>query len=128
MFDTSPVSVSVDEVGDVTGTKFEGVFRFKPILTHAEQLMRDQIMRDLLGPTPKEASLRAVSQAGIIAEIKIRTVESPSWWKDSRDGLALYDESIIAVIYDRIMEVESKWKEDVKKKAADAKVKLTETK
>ncbi len=126
MFDTSPVSFMVDVEGDVTGHRYDGTFKIKPILTHAEQLMRDIIMRDLLGPNPKDGSIRAVSQAGIIAEIRVRCVETPSWWKDARDGLSLYDENVIATIYDKCLEIDAKWKEDVKSKSDKAKVDLAE--
>ncbi len=125
-FDTSPVSFNVDVVGEVTGTVYSGVFRVKPVLTHSEQLFRDQLMRQFLGPNPKDASGRAISQAGILAEIQIRTVDAPHWWKDSNNGLSLFDELIIAKIYDCIVEVENKWKESIKSAAVKAKEALIE--
>ncbi len=126
MFDTSPVSFQLEIEGDVTGHRYEGMFKTRPILTHSEQLTRDIIMRDLLGPNPKDGSLRAVSQAGIIAEIRVRCVETPSWWKDSREGLGLYDENVLGTIYDKILEIDAKWKSDVKAKAEKAKTDLVE--
>lgn len=126
MFDVSPVSFMIDVLGEVTGHRYEGTFKVKPILSHAEQLSRDIAMRDLLGPKPGDASGRATSQAVILAEIRIRSVEAPSWWKDSRDGLNLFDEVVLATLFDKIQEIEAKWKEDVKKKAEDVKVKLAE--
>ncbi len=124
MFDVSPVSFAVEIEGDVTGHRYEGMFKTKPILTHSEQLARDIIMRDLLGPNPKDGSIRAVSQAGIIAEIRIRCVETPSWWKDNGNGLGLYDENVIATVYDKIQEIDTKWKAEVKAKADKAKADL----
>jgi len=126
MFDTSPVSFMIDVDGDVTGHRYDGTFKVKPILTHAEQLMRDIAMRDLLGPNPKDSSIRAVSQAGIIAEIRVRSVETPSWWKDARDGLGLYDENVLATVFDKIQEIDAKWKSDVKARAEEAKQKLVD--
>lgn len=126
MFDTSPVSFMIDIEGDVTGHRYDGTFKTKPILTHAEQLSRDIVMRDLLGPNPKDSSIRAVSQAGIIAEIRVRCVETPSWWKDARDGLGLYDENVLATVFDKIQEIDVKWKADIKTKAEEAKQKLVE--
>ena len=126
MFDTSHISFMIDLEGDVTGHRYEGTFKSKPILTHAEQLARDIVTRDLLGPNPKDGSIRAVSQASIIAEIRVRCVATPSGWKDARDGLGLYDENVIAVVYDKILEIDAKWKADVKAKAEEAKVKLAD--
>ncbi len=126
MYDVSPVSFMVDVIGDVTGHKWEGNFQAKPVLTHSEQLLRDQIMRDLLGVNPKDASPRAVSQSGIIAEIRVRCTVTPSWWKDANNGLSLYDENILAVIFDKCLEIDQKWKDDIRIRAEKAKKDLAE--
>jgi hypothetical protein len=117
MITVEPVSFSINVIGETTGFEYLGQFRVKPVLTQGEQLVRDAAMRELLGSAAKEASGRAVSQALLISEIRIRSIETPTWWTESRAGLGLLDESPLGVIYDKIQEVETNWKKDVKAKA-----------
>jgi hypothetical protein len=125
-FEISPVTFTISVIGDVSGEKYEGSFKTKPVLTHAEQLGRDAIMRDLLGPNPLQAQNRPTSQAGILAECRVRLLDSPAFWKDSGGGLNLYDENVIVAVYDRILEIEEKFKKDIKDRAEKAKQSLTE--
>jgi hypothetical protein len=117
MFSVEPVSFNINVVGTTTGTEYLGTFKVYPILSTAQQLARDAIMRDLLGPNCKDASARAQSQAFVTAEIRIRSVEVPTFWTESKAGMNLFDEEVASTIFDKIQEVEVKWREDIKKKA-----------
>lgn len=116
MLDVSPVPFNIKVVGETTGEEYVGTFKVKPILHQADQLARDALMRDLLSGKTEGASPRAVSQALLLAEIQIRAVETPAFWKESKNGLTLYDEAVMSTVYDRIQEVERDWRADIKKK------------
>lgn len=124
MTDVQPVPFTIRVVGETTGEEYFGNFKVKPVLHQADQLARDALTRDFLGQNPKDASPRAVSQAVILAEIQIRSVETPNFWRESKNGLTLFDESVMSAIYDKIMEVEKNWREEVKKKADEARAAL----
>jgi len=115
--DPQPVSFVLKVVGETTGYEYIGTFKVKPILTQHDQLQRDTLMRDLLGSKAADASPRAVSQALLLAEIQVRATETPEFWKESRNGLALYDEAVMAQVYDKIQEIEKDFRAEIKKKA-----------
>jgi len=120
MIDVSPVTFSVKIIGETTSQEYAGTFKVKPILTQSEQIQRDGIMRDLLGGRASEASPRAVSQALLLAEVQIRSVDVPAFWKESKMGLGLFDENVLGTVYDKIQTVELEWRADMKKKADEA--------
>ena len=124
MFSVTPESFNVNIVGSTTGQEYIGVWKVKPVLNAAEQILRDSIMRDLLGPNSKESSNRATSQAFLVAEIRVRTIEAPTFWQESNFGLLFLDEEVTATVYDQIQEIEKKWREEIKKKGEAAKAAL----
>lgn len=126
MIDVQPVSFTIRVTGEVTGTEYVGTFKIKPILHQADQLARDSMVRDLLGSRPDGAAPRAISQAFILAEIQIRSLETPNFWKEAQNGLKLYDEAPMTAAYDKIQEAEKNWRDDVKKKADEARAALAE--
>jgi len=124
MIDPQPVSFNIKVIGSTTGQEYMGTFKVKPVLSQAEQLQRDAIMRDLLGGRVQDSSPRAVSQALLLAEIQIRSLSVPEFWKESKNGLSLYDEEVMAAVYDKIQTTEQEWKADIKKKADEARAEL----
>jgi hypothetical protein len=94
---------TVDEIGEVSAERFQGKFSLKTVLTHREQLRRDELRRAYLGQfTQSAASPRAVNQADILSEINVRITDiqkgCPSWWRDHEMGLDLVDDSILVAI------------------------------
>lgn len=124
MIDVQPVVLNIKVIGETTGQEYTGTFKIRPVLTQAEQLTRDSIMRDLLGGRASDATPRAASQAMLLAEIRVRSIETPMFWREASDGLNLYDESVMAAVYDKIQETEKNWRQEIKKKAEEAKAEL----
>lgn len=122
--DTSPVSFQFKMEGPTTMEEFSGTFKVRPILTQAQQIDRDNLVKELLGGSMKDASGRALSQALLIAETRVRVVDAPGWWKESRGGMDLIDEEILAAVFDKCMETEQKWRQEVKERAEKAKAEL----
>lgn len=117
--DTVEFTISV--IGETTGETLRGKFRAKKRLTHLDRLQRDQIRRDLLGATsPGTASAEAQSLALGLADLRVRLTETPTWWKDSNDGLDLADENALVAVYEGAQKVEQEARLAVQKAAEAA--------
>jgi hypothetical protein len=116
---------SLDVVGSQSGEKYFGTFECYKRLTHARQLARDRIIRDLLGPNAKDASPRAQSQAEIVAQLQVSLAKAPDWLKNSRFGLDLIDDNVIGDISDNIDRIQMKAIEEVQKKGDEARAQLS---
>ena len=96
---------SIDTTGENSGQKYFGTFDCIRRLTHAKQIARDRIVREILGPNPQDASVRARNQAEIVAQMQVCLVTAPDWLKQARFGLDLIDDNVIAEVSDRIDEI-----------------------
>ena len=121
-----PIEFIVDVPGETSGETFKGVFKAIPRLSHSANLRRDQLRRDLLGPKAEEAGPDAVNVAVVFSKVWAHLTETPSWWRESRNGLDLLDESPVAAVYDNVTRIEREAFEAVKKKADAAKGVLAE--
>jgi hypothetical protein len=115
---------TVDVVGDSSAEVFKGKFDLKTVLSHGEQLRRDELRRFYLGannnttPTP-----RAASQAEVLAEINSRIngeKGAPSWWAQAQGGLSLVDDNVLRAINDGLDEGLAKRAAAVKEAIAEA--------
>ena len=100
---------TVDEFGDTSAERFQGKFSLKTVLTHKEQLRRDELRRAYLGSFNQATpSPRAANQAELFAEINSRIVDlqkgCPSWWKDADMGLELQDDNVVMAINKKLNE------------------------
>jgi hypothetical protein len=126
MIDLSPRSFIVRIVGEISGEEYAGTFKAKPLLSHAEQIQVDALIRDFLGPRPAEATNRAKNQAALLAETAVRLIEpTPSWWKDSRGGADLIDDSLLREVYNGALKVESDFKAEIQERAKAAKEEIS---
>lgn len=97
---------TVDLIGDMSAQKFQGKFTLKTVLTHKEQLHRDELRRLYLGSfNQAQPSPRAANQADVFSDINARLVDftvknCPSWWKENDMGLGLMDDNVIMAIHD----------------------------
>jgi hypothetical protein len=112
-----PIEFSVAVKGETTGEEFKGVFKAVARLSHRGNLRRDQIRRDLLGMRPEDADAGALNVALVFSKIYVHVTETPSWWKDSKDGLELLDDSPVAAVYENVMRLEREAIEAVQAKA-----------
>ncbi len=112
---------SLNVTGAQTGETFRGDFVVKLSLSYADRLRKDQLRREYLGSqSPELATSEAVYLAGALAECQVRIVESPAWWRDSRNGLDLVDEVIVVELYQNIVRVDKEAQEALQKKGAEA--------
>ncbi len=106
---------SIDEIGETTGHRYEGIFTVKCVLSmldkHRLELEKTRLLADYANPTPH---LQAI--AVIMANVRARATDSPEWWKQSDFGNKLLDENVIVIIYDKALEAETEWKAKIAKK------------
>lgn len=96
----------VSLTGETTGEKFEGKFKVLTRLAFRDQLRRDELRRTFLGVAPDAAFDRASSAAIMLSELAVRVIESPSWWKNSDNGLGLADDEVLREVYNRALKEE----------------------
>jgi hypothetical protein len=127
MFLNDPKTVAVDVVGELTKRSYAGVFKIKPLLSHRDRLQRDEFKRQLLGSNSESnVSQEALKSALIFSKIWVHTIESPSWWKDSNNGLDLIDEEPVVALLDKILGIEIELVGKTEKEAESAKKELTD--
>jgi hypothetical protein len=121
-------SFTVSIKGETSGENFAGKFTVKTKLSHGNQLMQDQIRRQLLGPQPVGVvpGDRATNTSEILSQLQVRIVSAPSWWTNSDNGLNLDDDNIIVEVFTKATAVEVEYKESIKTAAEEAKKKLAE--
>ena len=104
--------------GKLTGLKYEGTFTVRCVLSvaqrHSMELERTRLLADYKNPTPDLAAL-----SGTLAECRHRIVDAPGWWKD-KQGSDLLDDEIIFLIFNKCLEAEEQWKNELKAKAEEA--------
>lgn len=97
---------SVDIRGDKTRKQFVGAFTVKTLLSHRDELRRDAIRRDLLGPAAQFATDRAMNQADVLSELAVRIAKAPTWWTENGNGLDLKDDNVVARVYEEALKAE----------------------
>jgi hypothetical protein len=102
-----------DHAGEVTGHKYGGNFTVKCILNMAEkrtlEIEKSMLSADLSNPT---GNLSAISS--VIANLRVRVIKSPDWFKQSLSSLDLLDEDVYFVVYGKCLEQAKLWTDEVK--------------
>lgn len=124
-FNVAPVPFTIRVTGEVSGEEFPGSFECLPILTHGQQMMEDRLRRQHLGEDPgNQASPRAQNAAGIFAALQVRITKAPAWFTESRQGLDLFDDNVIATIYGEIQKKTDEYFKALKERSEAAKKEL----
>lgn len=107
-------------VGESTGEVFRGDFEAKTRLSHRDELYKDKLRRELLGPDPDHATKESHARAMAFSELRVRLTDYPRWWEESGFGMDLFDENVIAELYKEATRVEHEAQEEFMKKADEA--------
>jgi hypothetical protein len=109
-------SFDVSLIGETTGKKYEGTFTVKCVLNISDkrrlEIERSRLSADTVNPS---VSLSAIS--GVVANLRIRVVQGPEWFKQSIDNLDFLDEDILYEVFSKCMEKSEEWTSEVKKKS-----------
>jgi hypothetical protein len=103
------------------GTVLHGRFKIKTRLSNRDSLKLDEIRRSLLGEKSDMANENINGLASVLAKIAVNVVESPSWWKDSNNGLDLEEQGPVMDVFEAVLKAEKDYADDLKKKAEAAK-------
>lgn len=112
--------------GESTGMKYEGAFKVKCLLTTTEKvdigLRLDSYNRGSKTIPQATAILNAT-----LAEMDVRIIDSPSFWKDSDFGRQLLDTNIIFEIFKLSNDGEEDFRQRLKAKAEESEKKAEES-
>jgi hypothetical protein len=105
-----------------TGETLKGKFTFKLSLSYREILEMDQMRRALLGPQQGETDPQAFVISQGLAKINTHLVAkgSPTWWRDSNNGLDLEDINIVLKVFEELNKAEKAHVESLKTRADKA--------
>jgi len=113
---TKERTVDISCTGEVTGKKYEGSFTVLCSLNigqrHALALEKTRLLGNHSNPTDDLIGLSV-----ILANLRIKVVDGPEWWKQSKGGSTLEDEEVIVTLFEKIQEAERLWKDSLKQKA-----------
>ena len=105
-----------EEIGETTGHKYEGRFTALCVLNiamkHKLELEKTRLLADFANPTE---GLNGI--AITLAELRVRIIDAPEWWKQSGGGLDILDEDILVKLYSKLLEKQVEWKDSIKAKA-----------
>lgn len=125
MFTKEPKSFSVSVIGEKTGQQWTGDFSVKTMLSHRDELRRDAIRRELLGPTnPQAADSFTVDATQVFADLSVRILKAPTWWTESGGGLDMHDANVVSEIYKQALAAEQDALNRIKNEAEKAKEEL----
>lgn len=117
-------SFSIAEVGESTGEKFNWAFTAKRRLSIRDLINKDAQRRFIIGDRPESAATETLMRAEMLAYLSVSIVESPKEWRESQNGLDLFDDNILIKLYETIQEEQSKADLEVAKAGEEAKEKL----
>ena len=107
-----------EHIGE-SGRKYDGQFTVLCSLNvgqkHALALEKTRLLGNHPNPTDDLAGFSL-----ILANLRAKIVNGPTWWQQSNGGMAIDDEDAVIALYRKIDEAELAWKEDLKKKAEQA--------
>lgn len=118
------VVFEVSIIGETTSKQFFGKFRCKEKLSLRDQLNIDKIRRELIGPNPLGADGDTAAIAAMVAELSVRLTEAPTFWTETKNGLDLEDLNVLLEVFQKAMEVQKAYMDEVKKDGEEAKASL----
>ena len=107
-------SFLLNHTGELTGRKYEGTFTVKCVLNMADkrrlEIEKSSISADLMNPTNNLSAI-----ATVIANLRVRVVNAPDWFKQSIQTLDLLDEDVFFELYSTCLNKSEEWLNEVKK-------------
>lgn len=104
-----------EHVGLETGKRYEGQFTALCLLNvgqkHALSLEKTRLLGSYANPTDDLAGF-----AVILANLRAKIKDGPTWWQQSQGGATVDDEDVLVALFRKVEEMETSWREDLKKK------------
>lgn len=116
---TKEAVFDVDHIGETTGKRYEGSFTVRCVLNiaqkHSLELEKTRLLGNYAAPTDGLIGL-----AVVLANLRVKIVEAPEWWKQSGGGYTIEDEDVLVAVFNKIQEAETAWREKLKEKGNKA--------
>lgn len=113
-----------EHVGVDTGNKYDGRFTVLCLLDmgqkHRLELEKTRLMGNYQNPSDGLYGI-----ALILANLRIKVIDAPEWWKQSNGGSNILDEDVLVALYDKVLEAESEWRRKMKEKGEKAQESLS---
>lgn len=107
---------SFSDKGERTKKTYEGSFTVKCLLT-MEEIRQVGIRLDNLNVGSKTLAPGVALLNRAFAELDVRILKAPSWWKDASDGRDLFDTNIILGVFENAIDAERVFDERITEKA-----------
>ncbi len=93
----------INITGEKTKVNYTGTFRAKVVLSYSEEILKDRLYREALGPNPEYASPRVRDIAEMRADFAVSFVQTPLFWKSSNNGDQLYgDDNVLSEVWSKL--------------------------
>lgn len=105
-----------EEKGDATLETYKGEFTVLCVpdmrARRAIEVEKSRLSADVANPTDNLAGL-----AIILANLRVRITNGPTWWDESFGGYSIVDENITVMLYDKVLEQEDLWRAELRERA-----------
>ena len=95
------------------GQKYQGTFTVLSVLDigqkHRLELEKTKLLGNYQSPTDGLVGITI-----ILAALRIKIIDGPDWWKQSRGGYDVKDEDALVALYDKVQAAEGEWREKLK--------------
>lgn len=106
--------VDFDFTSDL-GKKYDGQFTVLCLLNmrqkHLLELEKTRLLGNYTNPTDELAGI-----AVILANLRHRIVDGPTWWQQSDGGYNLTDVDVLTSLYNKVLAAEAEWRTKLKEK------------
>lgn len=106
-------SFVISSKGEETKQIWQGRFKVKRILSHADRFEIKRVFREIVGKDILDRNSEDFIKAGMLAEVRVRVLEAPHWFRESNSGMDLVDLSPISDILTKCYEEEANWRTDL---------------
>lgn len=97
------------------GKKYDGQFTVNCLLNmrqkHLLELEKTRLLGNYPNPTDELAGI-----AVILANLRGRIVNGPTWWEQSDGGYNIADIDVLTALYNRVIAAEAEWRTKLKEK------------
>jgi hypothetical protein len=108
-----------DHTGVDTSKRYEGQFKVLCLLDmgqkHRLELEKTRLLGNYPNPTDGLAGISI-----ILANLRIKIIDAPEWWKQSNGGYAIQDEDALVALYDKVLAAEAEWRKQMVEKGKKA--------
>ena len=103
------------------GKRYEGRFTVLSVLDmgqkHRLELEKTRLLGNYQNPTDGLVGISIV-----LANLRVKIIDAPDWWKQSKGGYDILDEDMLMALYEKVQAAEGEWRSKLKemgKKAQD---------